>query len=223
MTPSDAPRMHVALFRNLNLGHRGSPMKDELLAAFDGALRVRSLQTNGTFTFSATAARATYDQALRALRTCGFEHPVMLRTIDEIAEAVAATPAADPAEGVHRSAISFFDSAPPPDLALPPRGAAGLVELRWLGRDSASTFCWKRGGTSGDVTGFSGNRSARRCRPELPIRSNTFSRRPPGCAERLGKASLAISCQLAGRGGGIRPIDGPSSHGRPIRPGSDPR
>lgn len=159
MTPSDAPRMHVALFRNLNLGHGGSPTKDELLSAFDGALRVRSFQTNGTVIFSATSARVACDQALHALRARGFEHPVMLRTIGEVAEAVAATPAADPAEGVHRSAISFFDTGssdagPPPDLTLPLRGANGLVELRRLGRGSASTVCWMRRGAPGDVTGF---------------------------------------------------------------------
>ncbi|MFQ8429883.1 DUF1697 domain-containing protein [Amaricoccus sp. W119] len=169
MTPSDAPRLHVALFRNLNLGHKGSPTKDELLSAFDGALRVRSFQTNGTVIFSATSARATCDQALHVLRARGFEHPVMLRTIEEVAEAVAATPAADPAEGVHRSAISFFDTGrpgarpsdakpsdagPPPDLTLPLRGANGLVELRRLDRGSASTVCWMRRGAPGDVTGF---------------------------------------------------------------------
>ena len=42
--------MHVVLYRNLNLGHAGSPNREQLEGALEraGALRVKSFQTNGT-------------------------------------------------------------------------------------------------------------------------------------------------------------------------------
>ncbi|WP_141928247.1 hypothetical protein [Yimella lutea] len=43
----------VALFRNVNLGHPGSPTGDELVEAFGGPAVARSFQSNGTVVFEA--------------------------------------------------------------------------------------------------------------------------------------------------------------------------
>ena len=54
---------HVAFFRNLNLGQRGSPTGDQLLAAFEDAraTEVSSFQVNGTVVFRASAPVRTVD------------------------------------------------------------------------------------------------------------------------------------------------------------------
>jgi uncharacterized protein (DUF1697 family) len=60
---------HVAFFRNLNLGQRGSPTKAQLLDAFAeaGAVDVESFQVNGTIVFGSTSPVRTRDQACALL------------------------------------------------------------------------------------------------------------------------------------------------------------
>jgi Protein of unknown function (DUF1697) len=60
-----SPRRHVAFFRNLNVGQRGSPTRDQLLAAFTtaGARDVVSFQANGTVVFRASAPIRTTELA----------------------------------------------------------------------------------------------------------------------------------------------------------------
>jgi hypothetical protein len=72
----------VAFFRNLNLGHRGSPTGAQLVAAFDraGAGDARSFQTNGTVVFDAAAPTAVARAAAAALPAeCGWDDLVVVR------------------------------------------------------------------------------------------------------------------------------------------------
>ncbi len=57
--------MHVAFFRNLNLGQRRSPSRVELVDAFEteGATDVLSHQVNGTVAFTAPDGRAAQEVA----------------------------------------------------------------------------------------------------------------------------------------------------------------
>ena len=52
---------HVAFFRNLNLGQRGSPSRQQLLDAFTeaGAVGASSVRSNGTVVFSSSAPART--------------------------------------------------------------------------------------------------------------------------------------------------------------------
>ena len=67
------PGQHVAFFRNLNLGQRGSPTRAQLVAAFEeaGATDVVSVRVNGTVVFGSAAPIRTRDLvcALLARRT----------------------------------------------------------------------------------------------------------------------------------------------------------
>ena len=56
-------RQHVAFFRNLNLGQRGSPTRAQLLQAFEdaGAGDVVSVRSNGTVAFRSSAPVHTRD------------------------------------------------------------------------------------------------------------------------------------------------------------------
>lgn len=144
----------VALFRNLNLGHRGSPTGNELVAAFGGPAVARNFQTNGTVLFTSATPRATASRALRGLRDGGYSHSMVMRTVAELEDIVRETPEADPAENVYRTMISFFDTDCLPPVELPKRSRDQLVELRRFDRGSAISICWKPRHTAGDVTGF---------------------------------------------------------------------
>lgn len=68
----------VAFFRNLNLGHRGSPVRAQLEDAFiaAGAVAVRSFQTNGTVIFDpgSCAPEGVVASARVSLReVCGYD------------------------------------------------------------------------------------------------------------------------------------------------------
>jgi uncharacterized protein (DUF1697 family) len=144
----------VALFRNLNLGHPGSPTGEELVAAFAGTALARNFQTNGTVIFSSDDPEATVGEALRVLRGNGYHHGLVVRPLSELERVVKETPAADPAENVYRTMISFYDIDRLPAVELPLRSRDQLVELRRLDRRSAGSVCWKPRRTAGDVTGF---------------------------------------------------------------------
>jgi hypothetical protein len=64
---------HVAFFRNLNLGQRGSPTKQQVLDAFAeaGATDVASVRVNGTVVFASSSPASTRDRvcSLLILRT----------------------------------------------------------------------------------------------------------------------------------------------------------
>ena len=68
----------VAFFRNLNLGHRGSPVRAQLEGAFteSGASDVRSFQTNGTVVFDPrdAAPESVVDTVrVRLAGECGYD------------------------------------------------------------------------------------------------------------------------------------------------------
>lgn len=146
--------IHVALFRNLNLGHRGSPTGNELLAAFGDASRARTFQTNGTVLFKAAHPERTAQRALHQLRAQGYQHQLVIRALPDIADAVRHLEEPDPAENIYRTMISFFDTDELPKVRLPARSPDRLVELRRLEPGYAVSVCWKPGSKAGDVTGF---------------------------------------------------------------------
>ena len=76
------PVLAVAFFRNLNLGHRGSPGRAELLDAFTGVgvESAGSFQTNGTVIFEAAApVRAATAARDRLTAGCGYRDAVVVR------------------------------------------------------------------------------------------------------------------------------------------------
>ena len=63
--------MHVVFYRNLNLGHSGSPNREQLETALldAGAKRVRSFQTNGTVLIEANNPADVVAKAEREFAT----------------------------------------------------------------------------------------------------------------------------------------------------------
>jgi hypothetical protein len=80
--------VHVAFFRNLNLGQGRSPSRAQLVAAFEaeGATDVLSHQSNGTVAFvapSGTDAQALADAVVvRLAGECGYDDVVLVRSVD---------------------------------------------------------------------------------------------------------------------------------------------
>jgi hypothetical protein len=143
----------VALFRNLNLGHPGSPTGDELVDAFGGPAAARSFQSNGTVAFESIDPEKTSAEAILKLRATGYQQPVVIRALEQIRSAVEDVPPVDPGEGVYRSMISFYDVRQLPAVRLPFRSPDGLVEIRALEPEYAHSVCWKPRQTAGNVTG----------------------------------------------------------------------
>lgn len=145
---------HVALFRNLNHGQPGSPTGTELVDAFGGPARARGFQSNGTILFCSDDPDAATRKAVEALRRSGNRHHVLVRTLDDVEQAVRQALAADPAEEVYRTVISFYDLDDVPTIPLPLRSPDRLVEVRQVEPRHAVSACWKPRNHAGDVTGF---------------------------------------------------------------------
>lgn len=145
----------VACFRSLNLGHVGSPTREQLLDAFGEADDARPFQTNGTIVFDTERVERVVDAARQRLRDAGFTHHVETRGLPEIARIVGGTPPLEPGCDVYRVMISLFNPHTPlPDVDLPLRNRNGLVEVRSLEPGVARSACWKPRATAGDETGF---------------------------------------------------------------------
>lgn len=121
------PGQHVAFFRNLNLGQRGSPTKAMLVAAFEeaGATDVVSVRVNGTVVFRSGAAARTRD------RVCS----LLIHRTDwcDVAPVRAAPWVLDLAErlrGVEGNAeVAFYDARRDFPEPLPWRPASGRVTV----------------------------------------------------------------------------------------------
>lgn len=74
----------VAFFRNLNLGQRRSPSRDQLLTAMSdaGAVEAASFQVNGTVVFTADDPQGVADEAGRLLvPVSGWDDVVLVRPL----------------------------------------------------------------------------------------------------------------------------------------------
>ncbi len=149
-----AEAAHVALFRNLNLGHPGSLTGDELIEAFGGPGAASGFQTNGTVVFQTMDAAVAATEARRRLAEAGYRQDCVIRSLEQlrgIVEEAAAVPV--PAD-VYRVLVSFFDVPESPVVDDPPplRSRDGLVEVSVLAPGHAISLCWKPGSTAGNAT-----------------------------------------------------------------------
>jgi len=152
VTSAGPGALRVALFRNLNHGHAGSPSGAELVEAFGGPGMARAFQTNGTVLFGGGSRGLRV--ARERLAALGFEHDVVVRSLAELSTAVALVDGDEVDADVYRVILSFFDVPDLPSVELPMRTANGLVELRRLESGVAASHTWRRGSSVGDVTGF---------------------------------------------------------------------
>lgn len=144
----------VAFFRNLNLGHDGSPNRGQLESACTdaGARHVRSFQTNGTVVFTADDADTVIAAALDQLRDCcGYDDCAVVRSTKVIRVLLAELPPPESSPDVYRETISFFDTDQRAGHAGAPTEDP-LVALISLHSDYAHASIAKVGNRVGNVT-----------------------------------------------------------------------
>jgi len=119
---------HVVLYRAMNLGHRGSPVRADLEAALlgAGARAVRSFQTNGTVLLDVGdggdgAAEAVVRGAAPLLaERAGYGHAGLVRPLDDVAAAIDGDPfALTRDDRTYRETLTFVDGGEPLPLDLP--------------------------------------------------------------------------------------------------------
>lgn len=115
--------IHAVFYRNLNLGHRRSPTREQLEGAWirAGAVRARSFQTNGTGLLVADDPEAVVSKAAEDLaEMAGYVGAAMVRTVSSLREVLADDHFAGRTD--HRTyaeTFTFFDGGRPPSWALP--------------------------------------------------------------------------------------------------------
>ncbi len=150
--------LHVAFYRNMNVGHARSPTRSQLEGAFRaaGADSVRSFQTNGTVVFSAGGdqpdALVSWAAPLLAEQS-GYAEAVFVRRLDALSAALARQPfPAVRDERTYRETFTFYDGGKAPELDLPwtcPRGDINVLEVH---EDYALSVVRKTGTTAGSPT-----------------------------------------------------------------------
>ncbi|QMU68308.1 DUF1697 domain-containing protein [Streptacidiphilus sp. P02-A3a] len=150
-------RTWIAFLRAVNVGGRKVEMA-RLRALLDGMglARVRSHIASGNVFFDAEldtpAARAELVAAVetRLRAEFGFDIPVLLRSTDEVAAALAAAPF-DQVELTPETRLSIaFLSGPLTGLTLPLRSAKGYWELLAATEGEAYLVSWRLNGQLGD-------------------------------------------------------------------------
>lgn len=147
---------YAAFFRNLNLGRARSPSKAQFEAAFmeAGAASASSFLTNGSLVFEAASEARAHKVLAGACKnmhaSCGLIEPGFLRTMDYLAELVAAGPFSlvDPAS-VYERCITFLHADSTELPALPLESKRGDVEILMFTDTEALSLSRKIGNTPG--------------------------------------------------------------------------
>ncbi|MGI8643064.1 MAG: DUF1697 domain-containing protein [Thermomicrobiales bacterium] len=148
----------VAFYRNMNLGHRGSPSRLQLEAAIEraGGKGARSFQTNGTVGFIASAGAANQvvaEAGKQLANEVGYNDAVFVRSLDSVAEILEGNRFGGFADDrTYRETVTFFDGGKKLNLELPwtcPKGNVDIIELH---EAFALSVIRKSGSTVGNPT-----------------------------------------------------------------------
>lgn len=134
---------HAVFYRNMNLGHRGSPVRAVLEQSLrdGGAAAVRSFQTNGTVLLDlggegthADAGAVVAAAAPLLADRAGYAGTGFVRSLDDVAAALDGDPfALTRDERTYRETVTLVDGGQPLPVELPwtdPRDLLDLVAVR---------------------------------------------------------------------------------------------
>ncbi len=149
--------MHAVFYRSLNLGHRGSPTREQfersLLEA--GAQRVKSFQTNGTALIVADDPERVVSVAARTLTQCsGYADAAMVRTVATLREVLDADHfAGHTDQRTYRETFTFFEGVRrEPTWSLPWTNPRDDVVVIHVASGVALGIIRKERNTAGSVT-----------------------------------------------------------------------
>lgn len=148
--------LYVALYRNLNLGHRGSPNREQLEDALAscGARRVKSFQTNGTVLLDTDTPLAIVELAGPVLRDCcGYDDAVFVQSIAQLDALVAlGIFEAHPSTRTYRECVTFFRGPKTPEWVLPWTNPKDDVDILYCNDGVALSLTRKPRNTAGNPT-----------------------------------------------------------------------
>ncbi len=148
--------LYVALYRNLNLGHRGSPNREQLEDALarGGAHRVKSFQTNGTVLLDTETPLEIVQLAAPVLRACcGYDDAVFIQSVAQL-EALVALDIfeAHASPKTYRECVTFFRGPRTPEWELPWTNPKDDVDILYLNDGVALSLTRKPRNTAGSPT-----------------------------------------------------------------------
>lgn len=129
--------MHVVLYRNLNLGHAGSPNREQLEGALEraGALRVKSFQTNGTVLLEAEDPEGVVTVAASELAAvAGYDDAAFVRSLADLEELLAlGVFEKHQSSRTYRETVTFFRGGKRPSWSTPWTNARDDVDVLQVG------------------------------------------------------------------------------------------
>ena len=148
--------MHVVFYRNLNLGHAGSPNRAQLEGARErgGALRVRSFQTNGTVLLEAEAPERVVAAAASELGSlAGYDDAAIVRPLADL-ERVLALGVFEKHQSrrTYRETVTFFQGSKEPSWSTPWTNSKDDVDVLHIGDGIALSLIRKPRNSAGSPT-----------------------------------------------------------------------
>lgn len=148
--------MHVVFYRNLNLGHAGSPNREQLEGALNrgGASHVKSFQTNGTVLLRAEDPERVVAEAARELATsAGYEDAAIVRPLADL-ERVLALGVFEKHQSprTYRETVTFFQGGTKPSWSTPWTNSKDDVDVLHIGDGIALSLIRKPRNSAGSPT-----------------------------------------------------------------------
>lgn len=148
--------MHVVFYRNLNLGHAGSPNREQLEGALErgGALRVRSFQTNGTVLLEAEAPERVVAAAASELGSlAGYDDAAIVRPLADLEELLAlGVFEKHQSPRTYRETVTFFQGGTEPSWSMPWTNSKDDVDVLHIGDGIALSLIRKPRNSAGSPT-----------------------------------------------------------------------
>lgn len=148
--------MHVVFYRNLNLGHAGSPNREQLEGALKrgGAAHVKSFQTNGTVLLKAEDPKAVVAEAARELAiAAGYDDAAIVRPLADLEDLLAlGVFEKHQSPRTYRETVTFLHGGKKPSWSTPWTNSKDDVDVLHIGDGIALSLIRKPRNSAGSPT-----------------------------------------------------------------------
>ncbi|MGH3975217.1 MAG: DUF1697 domain-containing protein [Pseudonocardiaceae bacterium] len=148
--------MHVVFYRNLNLGHAGSPNREQLEGALKGggASHVKSFQSNGTVLFKAEDPEGVVAEAANGLVTAaGYDDAAIARPLADLEDLLAlGVFEKHQSPRTYRETVTFFQGGKKPSWSTPWTNSKDDVDVLYIGDGIALSLIRKPRNSAGSPT-----------------------------------------------------------------------